>query len=280
MTADAALEALGADCVALDAAAAAAQDALCLQREALAVLVEAWGGESGSAAADLIRRQCAEGADVVAELQRASGDVALRRDRLADGSDPGMFDVGAARGEAAGMPAAPAVPPAQPVPPPAPGAWAPAGMPLAAGPDVGGTLAALVAQFAELIGSGVDLPAEESIEEPIEGLVGESVREPAEAAGQPREPSAVGQPQPVQSPAQPPPAPVAVPTLPPAVMPQQESSVPQQESPRDAAMAASPEPEPLLAAEVPAPVQRAADPVPDPPTPCEIAADELPEVGG
>ena len=56
--------------------------------------------------------------------------------------------------------------------------------------------------------------------------------------------------------------------------------MPQQESPRDAAMAASPEPEPLLAAEVPAPVQRAADPVPDPPTPCEIAADELPEVGG
>ena len=75
-----------------------------------------------------------------------------------------------------------------------------------------------------------------------------------------------------------------MPTLPPAVMPQQESSVPQQESPPDAAMAATPEPEPepepLLAAEVPAPVQRAADPVPDPPTPCEIAADELPEVGG
>ena len=173
---------------------------------------------------------------MVAELQRASGDAALRRDRLADGSDPGMFDVGAARGEAAGMPAAPAVPPAQPVPQPAPGAWAPAGMPLAAGPDVGGTLAALVAQFAELIGSGVDLPAEES----IEGLVGESDRESAEAAGQPGEPSAVGQPQLVQSPAQPPPAPVAVSTLPPAVMPQQESSVPQQESPRDAAMAASP----------------------------------------
>lgn len=268
MTADAALEALGADCAALDAAAAAAQDALCLQREALAVLVEAWGGESGSAAADLIRRQCAEGADVVADLQRASGDLALRRDRLADGSDPGMFDVSAARGEAAVMPAVPAAPAVQPAPPPAAGAWAPAGMPLAAGPDVGSTLAALVAQIAELVGSGVDLPAEGPIGESMEELVGEPVREPAGMVGEPGALSVVGQPPPAPSPVQPPPAPVAVPTLPPAV-------VPQQESPPDAAMVTPPEPEPLLAAEVPTPVQDAADPA----TPCEIAADELPEVG-
>ncbi len=273
MTADAALEALDADCAALDAAAAAAEDALCLQREALAVLVEAWGGESGSAAADLIRRQCSEGADVVADLQRVSGDVALRRDQLADGSYPGMFDVSAARGEAAVMPAVPAVPPVQPAPPAAPGAWAPAGMPLAAGPDIGGALAGLVAQIAELVGSGVDLPAEE----PIEGLVGESDREPVEVAGEPGAPGAVAQPQPVVSPVQPPP-PVAVPTIPPAVVPQQESLP--DTAPPDTAPATPLEPEPLLAAEVPAPVQAAADPVPDPKAPCEIAADELPEVGG
>ena len=42
----------------------------------------------------------------------------------------------------------------------------------------------------------------------------------------------------------------------------------------------APGPDEELAAEVQAPVQGAADPVPDPATPCEIAADELPEVGG
>ena len=78
MTADAALEAFGADCAALGAAAAAAQDALCMQREALAVLVEAWGGESGSAAADLIRRQCAEGADGYHVYRRLEGEEPLR----------------------------------------------------------------------------------------------------------------------------------------------------------------------------------------------------------
>ena len=79
---------LEAERVAVTAAAAMAEDALSLQREALAVLVEGWDGQSGSAAADLLSRQCADRADVVTAMQEVAGELALLRDSLADPVTP------------------------------------------------------------------------------------------------------------------------------------------------------------------------------------------------
>lgn len=265
--------ALGADSTALAAAALAAEEALCLQREALAILSEGWGGESGSAAVDRVQQQCIEGSGVVAELQRVAGELALLADRLTEGADPGVpapgpLADGAAASGAQPMPA--------PAPAPAPPAWPAAGMGLPAAPGLGGSLVGLAAQIAELFGSGAELAVEEPIEsplgEPIEELTPQepAPQEPDKGADGPAPAAVVTQPQ-QQDPAGSPPAPVTVPT-----------AVPQQDWPSGAVTAVEPEPdpEPLLAAEVPPPVIPAADPVPESATPCEIAADELPQVGG
>ena len=146
MTADPGLvAAVEAERAAVAAAAVMAEDALSLQREALAVLAEGWDGQSGSAAADLMSRQCADGADVVAALQEVAGELALLRDSLADPGAPAAQAAGA-YGQVpdnAGVPAAT-------------GPWASTGMPLPALPDFGGALAGLVGQIAEAIGVPVN----------------------------------------------------------------------------------------------------------------------------
>jgi hypothetical protein len=249
-----------ADSSALAAAAVAAEEALCLQREALCVLCEGWGGESGSAAVDLVGRQCVEGSGVVAELHRVAGELALLADRADEVSD--RRPPAAAVGDPGAAPAAQPMPAAAPAPP----AWPAAGMALPAAPGLGGSLVGLAAQIAELLGDGPDLAVEEPFEEPAE----EPVEESADLTGEP----AVSRP--VPGPAESPPAPVVTPAF------VSEPVVPQPDPPSGAAAAVPPvpDPEPLLAAEVPPPVIGATEPVADPATPCEIAADELPQVGG
>ncbi len=253
------LEALAADHAGLSAAGAAAEDALCLQQQALAILAEGWGGESGSAAVDLVQQECAQGVEIVAELQRVAGEVALLRDRLADESAPAAFDIPVAQ------PPMPPVPPAPAQTAAAPQAWAPAAMPL---PDIGGALLGLVAQIADSLGP--DLPVDTLIDVPADV----PVDVPVESA-----PDSADPPQPEDDP---PPVPVPVTAsdpAPPAADP------PLAAPPPPVNAEATADPDALLAAESPPPgeappVNAAADPDSDPATPCEIAADELPQVGG
>lgn len=191
------------DSAALAQAASAAEDALQLEREALAVLRDGWTGESASAAADFIDSHCQAGEALVAALRHASDVLA---------SQPN----GAA---AAASPAAPM-------------SWPP--VPLPAIPDFGGTIGNLVASAIDAFGGSDATPADTA---------------DITAA---KDPVAVPQP---------PPPPVPTPGA------QTVAPVPQSAPP-------------LLAAEMPPP----ADPVPAPEptaerTPCEIAADELPQVG-
>ena len=278
MTTGAALDSLGADSAALSAAAAAAEDALCLQREALAVLAEGWGGESGSSAVDLLQQQCAEGLGVMTELQRVAGQMSAGTSagtsalwgRLADGSGPGAFQ--------APVPAAPphqpqVAPPFQTAPLPAPAlpAWTPSGMAL---PDIGGALMGLVAQIADSLGSGL------SSGTPVDAALGVPPEDdPAGPAAAPQHDSPVAA-TPV---AAPPPAepltaqPAAPPVAQPVAQPVEPPAAPVE-------TAVTPDPVPLLSAELPPPVGTPpltvnTESVPEPATPCEIAADELPQVG-
>ena len=247
MTADPGLvAALEAERVAMTAAAAMAEDALSLQREALAVLAEGWDGQSGSAAADLMSRQCADGADVVAAMQEVAGELALLRDSLAD---PGDTAARAARayGESpfgSGVPAAP---------------WGPTGMPLPALPDFGGALAGLVGQITEAIGTAElasEIPAEIPAGPPEPPGPPEPVREAVETVPDP----GATQRAPVEPPA---PAPVGPPEPVPAAAPGPLAA----EAP-----VVSPPPEAPVVVQPP-------ETEPEPATPCEIAADELPQVG-
>lgn len=240
MTADPGLvAALEAERVAMTAAAAMAEDALSLQREALAVLAEGWDGQSGSAAADLLSRQCADGADMVAAMQEVAGELALLRDSLADPGDTAAARAARAYGESpfgSGVPTAP---------------WGPTGIPLPALPDFGGALAGLVGQITEAIGTAElagEIPAEIPAGPPEPPEPPEAVREAVETVPDP----GVTHSGPVE-----PPAPVPV------------------------------EPPGPLAAEAPVVSPPIQEPVvvqppemePEPATPCEIAADELPQVG-
>ena len=67
------LDALDADGAALTAAAAAAEEALGVQREALDVLTEGWRGISGSGAVDFVARNCEAAAEIVTALRDAAG---------------------------------------------------------------------------------------------------------------------------------------------------------------------------------------------------------------
>lgn len=71
------LSALDADVPTLVFAAAAAEDALAAERQALEILAQGWVGESGSAAADFVSRQCAEAAAVITALRDAT-EVLIR----------------------------------------------------------------------------------------------------------------------------------------------------------------------------------------------------------
>lgn len=158
-------EALDADCAALAAAGSVAEEALALHCEALAILEQGWHSQSGSAATDVLRRQCGEAAELVTALHDATGDFRALRDAaeygaVASTAEPynRLNDRPSAQFETAepfffGGAAAP-VPPQ--VPPPAP-AWTP-GTAVPPLPDLGGALVGLVAQIADAVSS---LSAEE-----------------------------------------------------------------------------------------------------------------------
>lgn len=292
-------EALDADSAALSAAGSAAEEALALHRSALAMLDDGWGGESGSAATDVVRRQCASAADLVEALHGAAAELRALRDTLAgDGSGefdglggdlsdhPGYAQASARVSDRAAplfdTPVPPAAPTAVAVPP-APAnpfdptassfpAWSAGASSLpnfgsAQLPDLGGTLGALVGQIADTLspdGFSPD-PADVGAENPAPT--------PAELTRASDHPAApVGQP---------PPTPAGIPpTQPETVVPQQENASPTPllaaELPPPPSEPAPSEPPPPIAQ---SPPDRASAPPGDTKTPCEIAADELPQVG-
>jgi hypothetical protein len=285
-------EALESDCAALIAAGSLAEEALALHREALAIVEQGWHSQSGSAATDALRRQCGEAAELVTALHDATGDFRALRDtaeygveasiaepynRLSD-RPPAQFDT-AEPFILAGAP----VPPPGPVPPPPAPAWTTgtAGPPL---PDVGGALVGLVAQIVDAVssisveeGAGLEtsLPTEPPADPPTEP--------PAESPAAPPEPESpalpavsppvqfVGPSAPPESPALPPP--IAAP--PPLLAAERPPDPPPEPRP-----ASPPAPEvPTVPLPEPPPEQPPEQPPEDPKTPCEIAADALPQVG-
>jgi hypothetical protein len=76
------LRALDADCAALRGAAAAADEAVRLERDGQATMSAAWGGESASIAADFLDRHCAAGAAVARALHAAATTCETLRDAL------------------------------------------------------------------------------------------------------------------------------------------------------------------------------------------------------
>ena len=81
------LSALDADIRAVASAAAAAEEALRIERQALEILSQGWGGQSGSAAAEFVTRQCAAAAMVTAALHDAAEVLIRLRRSLAVGVD-------------------------------------------------------------------------------------------------------------------------------------------------------------------------------------------------
>lgn len=321
-------EALDADGAALAAAGSLAEEALALHRDALTLLDDGWRSQSGSAATDLLRLQCGEGAELVAALHDAAAECRALCDAaeypvgaVADQTFSRIGDRPAARfgapdPTAFGSIAAPSPqpPPAwtpTPVPAsalpavPAPAAPLPAAPALAvpspALPDLGGALVGLVAQIADAMslesagdsvdpGDNADLATEAATEAASEAATGQrpSADEPERPApplpATPSPPSATPSPPPAT--ASPPPATPQVPAVdPPVLLPI---------TPADQLQPAPPLPPPdppLLAAERPPdppadPVAPPAEDIPEqapagnPDTPCEIAADALPQVGG
>jgi hypothetical protein len=254
----------------LAAAGSLAEEALALHREALAIVEQGWHSQSGSAATDALRCQCGEAAELVTALHDATGDFRVLRDTAQYGVDastaepynrlgdrpPAQFETAEPFIFAGAPPPAPAPPP---VPPPA---WTTgtAGPSL---PDLGGALVGLVAQIADAVslisadeGAGLETtlptdPPSESTTEP-----------PTESPAAPPEP---------ESPALPPvgpPVQFVGPSAPPdstaAERPPDPPPEPQPASPPAPEVPTAPLPEPLPE---------------DPKTPCEIAADALPQVG-
>lgn len=241
------LDTLAADSVALASAAAAAEEALQLEREALSVLRDGWSGDSASAAAEFIDSHLREGEAVVSALRRASGVLADLGGVL---GDPTLDDPIAVHDQAqAELADRPPSAFASPAPPSAPAAasgmnW-PA-MPMPSLPDLGGAISNLIAQAADAIGVDAADTAEDS------AAIPEAIAETAK----PTVPA--------------PPAPVTDAVAAPPVSAEPDASTP------------------LLAAEIPPPEPMTTEPVPTPTpvqaetadrTPCEIAADELPQIG-
>ena len=233
---------LAADSAALAGAASTAEEALRLEREALAVLRDGWTSDSGSAAADFIESHCREGEAVIAALRHAAmvleslGDT-LSTEQPADSAalarDQAHVQLGERVPSAFPAPDAPATPASAP-----PMNW-PTAAPAPALPDVSGAIAGLVAQVIDALGADPADPADAAPADPV----------PADES-QTR------------------PDTVAEVTKPPAVIP----PMPDPVAPVAPVAPTPVDPAPMLAAEVPPP-----DPVDR--TPCEIAADELPQVG-
>lgn len=228
MTTEEVLAALRADGAALAAAAVAAEDALCLTREALAMLTEGWDGESATAATDLVAQQCAEGSGVIDELHRVAGQV-----------DP--------------QPQLAAPPPlAQPsfAPPPV-------SLPVPALGGLGGSLAGLIAQVADSLAADGYAAAEISED-------GAGAPEVTAVSAEP-EPEPELEPEPVAAPVVVPPAqpvpPVPVPLLA-AELPPPVAAVPVQTPAGAEPAAAEPAAEPGEVPDPATPCEIAADELP------------------
>ena len=308
------LDALDADSAALAAAASTSEEAIHAQREALTVLTEAWRGGSGDGAVDFVARHCAAAEGVAAEIRSGAGVLSALSENLArvvnskveavlDGSaewaaanstnpsaaayEEALTRLGELSAPRFETPLPPAIPttgpgPGRPVPTPAGLPSSPSAMPLPQSPNTGlpnfgSALAGLINQIAQALGPYSDIPHPDIPQPDIP---------PAEALP----PQA---PPPETSPPETPQTPAAEPTN--DVKP----VAPEEQSPADVPLAAE---VPLAAkapllAEVAPPAEPAAvpdQPPPAPPqgpavaadttagdtaTPCEIAADELPQVG-
>ncbi len=266
------LETLEADTAALTAAGAAAEEALALHRQALAVLGEGWHSQSGSAAADLLRRQCDDAFGVVTALHAVAGELRSLRDATER--------VPAERPPAGADAPRETVPPPLPPPPPAPLPALGPGPTLPALPNVGAGLgsglAALVATIAEALSSDAlssdapsgDAPDDEDTDVTTpEPAAAETVRSPPRPAVDPPSP------QPPVAPLQPEPQVVQGGS---AATPAAAPAVSEPAMPEPPLLAAERPPEPDVAAPAQSPLP--AEPV-QARTPCEIAADELPQVG-
>lgn len=258
------LDALNADSAALASAASAAEEALQLEREALSVVREGWSGDAAAAAADFIDAHCREGDAVVAALRHAAEVLAALGESLGDaslddlpfGDSPVAAEERAQAGLADRTPANFASPVPQAAPPPAsPMNW-PA-IPMPALPDLGGAISTLVAAAVDAFG---DDPAVQGDDPVAETTVAETTAAETTAAD-----TAVAEPvvaEPVVMPA----APISPESGAPAPLLAAEMPT---EAPREMPTdMANPEPSPAAAA--PPAMDR---------TPCEIAADELPQVG-
>lgn len=243
------LETLHADSAALASAASAAEEALQLERDALSSLREGWSGDSASAAADFIDSHCREGEAVVAALRHAAEVLATLGDSL--GGVP-VGDSAVAAQDQAQTRLADRAPSsfASPVPPGAPASAPPMAwpaIPMPALPDLGGAISSLVAAAVDAFGGDPGVSSDPG--DPV------TPADPASPVAQPVAKSAI------------PPAPAVTPAAP--VTPE--------------AVAAAP----LLAAEMPREMPTEIPPQDSAPveatvadrTPCEIAADELPQVG-
>ena len=296
------LDALDSDSAALAAAAVNSEEAVRVQREALDALTAGWHGGSGSRAVDFLARHCETAGGVVAALRcgaaelnalseklghvvDAKVDAALSGDWVASRSpddsttayDKAVNRLGELPVPRFETPLAPTPPtfdpmvpvtgmvpdPSRPAPSPVPpqqaaSGWDP-GLPGVGLPNLGGSLAGLINQIAQALGSYSDGPPPDT------------------------------------SPPDTPPSDIPPSDIPPR--PTNDSVadvkpvVPEQQSPVDIPLAV----DAPLAAEATSPAISAAEPPatpaipPTPPaepaaaddtaTPCEIAADELPQVG-
>lgn len=267
--------AIDCDVSALAAATALAAEALALHRDALSIVADGWRSESSCSATNLLGGQCGDAAELVAALQGAAAEFRSLRD--------GMEHAGSAP-DGAPEPAEPQQGYAQtsariddrPQPnfetPPGYAAPASAALPALSWPsvglpDIGGSLVGLIAQIADAV-VPEDLGAPPSADIPEESGTPPPTPEPPRQVD-----SAVPQRQPEPEP-EPEPGPEPEPE--PEFLPEP----PPQPPLLAAEMPPEPAPPPPAApvVESPAPPQLPAA-GPDPRTPCEIAADELPQVG-
>lgn len=240
----------------LAAVGSAGEDAVALHREALAMLMEGWHGESASTATDLMRRQCEHADELLDALRAATAEVRSLRD--------GLGQTSPLDSEQNPAPAPPAYS-AQSQPS---SAWTP-GLPSL--PNLGGTLAGLVAQIADAVSFG----ASGDVSAPDNPPAPDNPHAPDKAPAFDRAP--------IESDVNVTGASSRPDTAPPPEVPpvQTDTAAPQTFSVETPLLAAERPPTEAPAPEVaPTPPPDAAPPpVEDDRTPCEIAADELPQVG-
>jgi len=279
------LEALAADAAALASAAGASEEALLFQQAALEVMTEGWRGGSADGAVEFLSRHCSRSGELVAALRDAAAilttlganlehAVGVKVDAALCGEwteatrtppesvavyDEAIAGLGAVPLPRFEIPLAPRPPAGVGSPPdsgPAPqlmplsaqppASSAPPGLPAIALPNLGGSLAELITTLAQALGSYSDVAL---VDDPLDApTVAPEQLPPAD------EPPLADEPPPADE-------------LPPADEP-------------------PPTGEPLAAEElVPVPaapdteVPAEAATADDADTPCEIAADELPQVG-